>query len=165
MPAITPFLWYDGQAEEAANLYTSIFPDSQIVEVQRWGPVGTSVPGGPVPPGTVMSATIRLRGQELILFNGGPMFKFSPAASLFVSCKTQEEVDRYWDQLSAGGEIQPCGWLKDKFGVSWQIIPDVLMELLHHQDAEISKRAMQAMLQMKKIDIAGLKRAVKGEKG
>jgi predicted 3-demethylubiquinone-9 3-methyltransferase (glyoxalase superfamily) len=164
MQAITPFLWYNGQAEEAANLYTSIFPDSQIVEVKRWGPVATSVPGGPVPPGTVMSATVRLRGQELILFNGGPMFQFTPAVSLFVSCKTQEEVDHYCDQLSAGGEIQQCGWLKDKFGVCWQIIPDVLMELLHHQDAEISKRALQAMLQMKKIDIAGLKRAAEGGK-
>jgi predicted 3-demethylubiquinone-9 3-methyltransferase (glyoxalase superfamily) len=162
MQPITPFLWYDGQAEEAANLYTSIFPDSQIVEVQRWGPVGTSVPGGPVPPGTVMSATVRLRGQEFILFNGGPMFQFSPAVSLFVSCKTQEEVDHYWDRLAADGVIEQCGWLRDKFGVSWQIIPDVLMELLHDKDPEKSKRTMQAMLQMKKIDIQGLKKAHQG---
>ena len=162
MQPITPFLWYNGQAEEAASLYTSIFPDSQIVEVKRWGSAATSVPGGPVPPGSVMSATVRLRGQELILFNGGPMFQFTPAVSLFVSCQTQAEVDHYWTKLAAGGEIQQCGWLKDKFGVSWQIIPDLLMELLHDKDPEKSKRTMQAMLQMKKIDMAGLQRAQQG---
>ena len=156
MQAITPFLWYNGQAEEAANLYTSIFKDSQIVDLKRWGA------GGPAPAGSVMSATVRLRGQEFILFNGGPMYQFTPAVSLFVSCQTQAEVDELWDKLSAGGEIQRCGWLKDKFGVSWQIIPDVLMELLHDKDAEKSKRVMQAMLQMKKIDIQGLKRASEG---
>jgi len=158
MQAITPFLWYNGQAEEAANLYTSIFKDSQIVDLKRWGA------GGPAPAGSVMSATVRLRGQEFILFNGGPMYQFTPAVSLFVSCQTQAEVDELWDKLSAGGEIQRCGWLKDKFGVSWQIIPDVLMELLHHKDPEKSKRAMQAMMQMKKIDIEGLKRASEGAK-
>lgn len=156
MQAITPFLWYNGQAEEAASLYTSVFKDSQIVDVKRWGA------GSPAPPGSVMSATVRLRGQEFILFNGGPMFQFTPAISLFVSCKTQAEVDELWEKLAAGGEIQQCGWLKDKFGVSWQIIPDVLMELLHDKDPEKSKRAMQAMLQMKKIDIQGLKRAAEG---
>jgi len=158
MQAITPFLWYNGQAEEAANLYTSIFKDSQIVDLKRWGA------GGPAPAGSVMSATVRLRGQEFILFNGGPMYQFTPAVSLFVSCQTQAEVDELWDKLSAGGEIQRCGWLKDKFGVSWQIIPDVLMELLRHKDPEKSKRAMQAMMQMKKIDIEGLKRASEGAK-
>jgi len=153
MQAITPFLWYNGQAEEAANLYTSVFKDSQIVDLKRWGA------GGPAPPGSVMSATVRLRGQEFILFNGGPLFQFTPAFSLLVNCQTQEEIDYYWDKLTPGGEIQQCGWLKDKFGVSWQIIPDLLMELLHDKDPEKSNRVMQAMLQMKKIDIAGLKKA------
>jgi predicted 3-demethylubiquinone-9 3-methyltransferase (glyoxalase superfamily) len=159
MQPITPFLWYNGQAEEAAELYISIFPDSQIVEVQRWGPAATFVPDGSVSAGTVMSVTVSLRRQEFILFNGGPMFQFSPAVSLLVSCKTQEEVDHYWDRLAAGGVIEQCGWLRDKFGVSWQIIPDVLTELLHDKDAEKSKRTMQAMLQMQKMDIQALKKA------
>lgn len=156
MQPITPFLWYDGQAEQAAQLYTSVFQDSQIVETKRWGP------GGPAPAGSVMSVTVRLRGQEYILFNGGPLFQFSPAFSLYVNCKDQAEVDDLWDKLTAGGEPQPCGWLKDKFGVSWQIIPEVLPQLLFDKDAEKSKRVMQAMLQMKKIDIEGLKRAHAG---
>jgi predicted 3-demethylubiquinone-9 3-methyltransferase (glyoxalase superfamily) len=156
MQPITPFLWYNGQAEEAAKLYTSVFKDSQIVEMKRWGP------GGPAPAGSVMSVTVRLRGQDYILFNGGPMFQFTEAFSLYVSCKTQAEVDELWDKLTAGGEPQPCGWLKDRFGVSWQIIPEALPQLLFDHDAAKSQRVMQAMLQMKKIDIEGLKRAYAG---
>ena len=156
MQPITPFLWYNGQAEEAAKLYTSIFKDSEIVEIKRWGA------GGPAPAGTVLTATVRLRGQEVILFNGGPLFQFTPAFSWVVNCQTQEEIDDYWDKLTPGGKIQQCGWLKDKFGVSWQIIPEVLLKLLYGKDPEKSKRVMQAMLQMKKIDIEGLKKAHEG---
>jgi predicted 3-demethylubiquinone-9 3-methyltransferase (glyoxalase superfamily) len=158
MQPITPFLWLNSQAEEAARFYTSIFKDAQLVEVKHWGA------GGPAPAGSVMSATVKLRGQELILFNGGPHYQLNSAFSLMVSCQTQAEIDELWDKLSEGSQIQRCGWLTDRFGVSWQIIPDVLMELLHHKDPEKSKRAMQAMMQMKKIDIEGLKRASEGAK-
>jgi predicted 3-demethylubiquinone-9 3-methyltransferase (glyoxalase superfamily) len=153
MQKITPFLWFDGKAEEAANFYTSIFPNSKIVSMMRSGETG------PGPKGSVMSATFELQGQEFIALNGGPMFTFSPAISFFVHCETQEEVDHFWEKLSEGGEKQRCGWLKDKFGVSWQVVPSVLGQLLEDKDAEKSKRVMNAMLQMDKLDIARLKRA------
>ena len=153
MKKITPFLWFDGRAEEAANFYTAIFPNSKIVSMTRSGEAG------PGPKGSVMSATFELQGQEFIALNGGPMFKFSPAISFFVHCETQEEVDHFWEKLSEGGEKQRCGWLRDKFGVSWQVVPTVLSQLLQNQDAEKSKRVMNAMLQMDKLDIASLKRA------
>jgi predicted 3-demethylubiquinone-9 3-methyltransferase (glyoxalase superfamily) len=153
MQKITPFLWYDGSAEEAAKFYTSIFKKSKIGTVRRYGEAG------PGPKGSAMSVEFQLEGQDFIALNGGPHFTFSPAISFFVSCKAQEEVDELWEKLSAGGEQQPCGWLKDKFGVSWQIIPTVLGDMLQDKDAAKAKRVMQAMLQMKKIDIKGLKEA------
>jgi predicted 3-demethylubiquinone-9 3-methyltransferase (glyoxalase superfamily) len=153
MKKITPFLWFDGRAEEAANFYTAIFPNSKIVSMTRSGEAG------PGPKGSVMSATFELQGQEFIALNGGPMFTFSPAISFFVPCETQEEIDKFWEKLSEGGEKQRCGWLKDKFGVSWQIVPTVLGQLLQDKDAEKSKRVMNATLQMDKLDIASLKRA------
>ena len=153
MQPITPFLWLNSQAEEAARFYTSIFPDAQLVEVKHWGA------GGPAPAGSVMSATVRLRGQELILFNGGPHYQLNSAFSLMVSCQTQAEIDELWDKLSAGGQIQRYGWLTDRFGVTWQIVPDVLFELLTDKDSEKAERATQAMLHMVKLDIEGLKQA------
>ncbi len=153
MQKIAPFLWFDGKAEEAANFYVSIFKNSKIEEIRRWGG------GGPAPKGSVMSATFELEGRTFIAFNGGPHFQFSPAISLFVNCETQEEVDELSEKLCAGGERQPCGWLKDKFGMSWQIIPKALGELLQHKDPERAKKVMQAMMQMKRIDIAALRRA------
>jgi predicted 3-demethylubiquinone-9 3-methyltransferase (glyoxalase superfamily) len=153
MQKITPFLWFDDKAEEAMNFYVSIFKNAKPGKVVRYGA------GGPGPEGTVMTATFQLEGQEFMALNGGPHFKFSPAISFFVDCTTQEEVDALWDTLSAGGEKQPCGWLKDKYGVSWQIIPSVLGELLHGKDAAKSRRVMEAMLKMSKIDIKGLQRA------
>jgi predicted 3-demethylubiquinone-9 3-methyltransferase (glyoxalase superfamily) len=153
MQKITPFLWFDGKAEEAANFYTSIFENSKIVSVMRYGEAGLG------PKGTVMSAIFELHGQEFIALNGGPMFTFSPAISFFVNCQSQEEVDELWEKLSQGGEKQRCGWLKDKYGVSWQIVPTVLGQMLQDKNAEKSKRVMNAMLQMDKLDIADLKRA------
>jgi len=153
MQKITPFLWFDGKAEEAMNFYVSMFKNSKIVSVTRYGEAG------PGPKGTAMSATFQLDGQEFFALNGGPIFTFSPAISFFVKCETQPEIDEMWEKLSAGGEKQRCGWLKDKFGVSWQIVPTILGELLQDKDAEKSKRAMNAMLQMTKLDIEGLKRA------
>ena len=150
---ITPFLWFDHQAEEAANFYTSIFKNSKRGTVMRYGEEG---PGSK---GTVMSTTFELEGQEFIALNGGPMFTFSPAISFFVKCDTQAGVDHFWEKLSAGGEMQPCGWLKDRYGVSWQIVPTVLGEMLADEDPEKAGRVMRAMLQMKKLDIEGLKRA------
>ena len=153
MQKITPFLWFDGKAEEAANFYTSIFENSKIVNVMRYGEAG------PGPKGTVMAATFELAGREFTALNGGPMFTFSPAISLFVHCETQEEVDELWEKLSEGGEKQRCGWLKDKYGVSWQIVPTALGQLLQDKDAGKSTRVMNAMMQMNKLDIAGLRRA------
>lgn len=151
MQKITPFLWFDDKAEEAAKFYTSIFNNSKISNVHRYGEAG------PGPKGTVMSVTFQLDGQQFMALNGGPLFSFSPAISFFVNCETQEEVDELWEKLSAGGEQQRCGWLKDKYGVSWQIIPSALGKLL--QDAGKSKQVMQAMLQMQKIEIKGLEQA------
>jgi predicted 3-demethylubiquinone-9 3-methyltransferase (glyoxalase superfamily) len=153
MQKIVPFLWFDGKAEEAMNFYVSIFKNSKIGEVTRYGKAG------PGPEGTVMSATFQLEGQDFYALNGGPMFTFSPAISLFVNCETQQEVDQLWEQLSEGGEQQPCGWLKDRYGLSWQIIPGILGKLLRDKDAAKAQRVMQAMLQMTKIDIARLKQA------
>jgi len=158
MQKITPFLWFDGQAEDAMNHYLSIFKDSKVVSVSR-----SSEAGRPGAKGSVFSCTFELDGQQFIAFNGGPMFKFNEAISLFVSCESQAEVDELWERLSAGGTESRCGWLKDRFGVSWQIIPKKLGEMLADHDPQRSKRVMQAMLQMVKIDIAGLQRAYEGK--
>jgi predicted 3-demethylubiquinone-9 3-methyltransferase (glyoxalase superfamily) len=151
MQKITPFLWFDGKAEEAMNFYVSIFKNSKTGRVTRYGE------GWPGPKGTVMSATFHLDGQEFFALNGGPQFTFSPAISFFVNCETQKEVDELWEKLSEGGEKQRCGWLKDKYGLSWQVVPSVLGKMLRDKDAEKAKRVMQAMMQMNKIDIKRLK--------
>ena len=153
MQRITPFLWFDGQAEEAANFYVSVFENSKIVTIARYGEAG------PGPKGSVMTVVFQLDGQEFIALNGGPQFKFTEAISLSVDCKTQQEVDGFWEKLSRGGQEGPCGWLKDKYGLSWQVNPTILGEMLSDHNPEKSKRVMQAMLQMKKIDIKGLKQA------
>jgi len=153
MPKITPFLWFDTQALEAANHYVSIFPNSKIVSISHYGEAG---PGAK---GSVMTVTFELDGQEVIALNGGPHFKFTEAISLSVDCATQDEVDRYWDKLSEGGEPGPCGWLKDRYGLSWQINPSILGQMLNDPDPAKAARVMAAMLKMKKIEIADLKRA------
>jgi predicted 3-demethylubiquinone-9 3-methyltransferase (glyoxalase superfamily) len=153
MQKITPFLWFDDRAEEAMNFYVSIFKNSKVGRVTRYGD------GGPGPKGTVMSATFQLDGQEFFALNGGPLFKFTEAISFFVNCETQQEVDELWEKLSAGGEKSRCGWLKDKYGLSWQIIPSILGKLLQDKNAEKAKRVMTAMLQMSKIDIEALQQA------
>jgi predicted 3-demethylubiquinone-9 3-methyltransferase (glyoxalase superfamily)/uncharacterized protein YndB with AHSA1/START domain len=153
MQKITPFLWFDDKAEEAANFYTSIFKNSKIESISRLPE------GSPATKGTVMMVTFQLDGQEFMALNGGPVFKFTEATSLFVNCETQAEVDDYWEKLSAGGEKGRCGWLKDKYGLSWQIVPTALGELMQGDDPERSKRVMQAMLKMDKIDMDGLKKA------
>ncbi len=150
---ITTFLWFDDNAEEAINHYLSIFKNSKIVSVIRHGDAG------PGPKGTVLGATFEIEGQQFIALNGGPKFRFTEAISLFVNCETQEEVDDLWEKLSAGGRTDRCGWLKDKFGLSWQIIPTVLGEMLQDKDAEKANRVMRAMLQMDKIDISRLRQA------
>ena len=150
---ITTFLWFDNNAEEAINHYISIFKNSKIVSIMRHGDAG------PGPKGTVLGATFELEGQQFMALNGGPKFKFTEAISLFVNCETQEEVDDLWEKLSAGGRTDRCGWLKDKFGLSWQIIPSVLGEMLQDKDAEKANRVMKAMLQMDKIDISRLRQA------
>jgi predicted 3-demethylubiquinone-9 3-methyltransferase (glyoxalase superfamily) len=157
MQKITPFLWFDSKAEEAMNFYVSVFKNSKVVGVSRYGDAG------PGPKGSVMTATFELDGQRFIALNGGPTFSFTPAISLFVNCETQQEVDDLWAKLSAGGREDRCGWLQDKYGLSWQIIPSTLMDLMQDKDPEKSKRVMQAMLQMVKIDIAGLKKAYAGK--
>jgi len=156
MQKITPFLWFDTQAEEAMTLYTSIFKNSKIVSVSRYGDAG------PGPKGSVMTGTFQLEGQEFMALNAGPHFKFNEAISFFVGCEDQEEVDYFWDKLLEGGQPSQCGWLKDKFGLSWQIIPNALSEMLGDKDPAKSQRVMQAMLQMSKIDIPTLKRAYEG---
>ena len=150
---ITPFLWFDHQAEEAASFYASIFPNSKIGKVVRYGAAG------PGPAGSVMTVEFQLDGLSLVALNGGPHFKFTEAISFWVHCQTQDEVDFYWEKLSAGGTEIQCGWLKDKFGLSWQIVPTVLPELLSNPDPEKSKRVMKVMLTMKKLDIRALQQA------
>jgi predicted 3-demethylubiquinone-9 3-methyltransferase (glyoxalase superfamily) len=156
MQKITPFLWFDGKAEEAMNFYVSVFKNSKVVSVTRYGEAG---PGAK---GTVMSATFEIEGQAFYALNGGPHFTFTPAISFFVNCETQQEVDELWEKLSEGGKKDRCGWLKDKYGLSWQIIPSILGKLLQDKDAAKSSRVMKAMLQMDKIDIARLQRAYDG---
>jgi len=153
MQKITPFLWFNDKAEEAMNFYVSIFKNSKVGRVTRYGDAG------PGPKGSVMSATFVLDGQEFYALNAGPKYSFTPAISFFVSCETQEEVDDLWEKLSAGGRKDRCGWLQDKYGLSWQIIPKALGQMLGDKDPAKSKRVMMAMLQMTKIEIEGLKQA------
>lgn len=157
MQKITPFLWFDSTAEEAANFYVSIFKNSKITGITRYGEAGSEV--AERPKGTVMTIAFQLEGREFVALNGGPVFTFSPAISFVVNCETQEEVDELWEKLSEGGEMVECGWLRDKYGVSWQIVPTILGEMLQDKNAEKSERVMKAMLQMKKIDIKGLEQA------
>lgn len=158
MQKITPFLWFDNQAEEAANFYVSVFKNSKVGRMTRYEEEGAKVSG--IPEGTVMTIEFQLDGQDFIALNGGQQFKFTEAISFSVNCETQEEIDELWAKLTAdGGEEGQCGWLKDKYGLSWQIVPPVLGEMLGDKDAEKSKRVMKAMLQMKKLDIPTLKQA------
>ena len=156
MQKITPFLWFDNRAEEAMNFYTSIFKNSKVGNITRYGEAG------PGPAGSVLTASFELDGLEFTALNGGPQFKFTEAISLHVACESQDEVDYYWDKLGDGGRIDQCGWLKDKFGLSWQIVPTILHKLLSDPDRGKANRVMQAMLQMKKLDIAKLKQAADG---
>ena len=156
MKRITPCLWFDGNAEEAANLYVSIFRNAKITEISRCSDAG------PLPKGAVWTVTFELDGQPFMALNGGPMFKFTEAISFQIYCETQDEVDHYWDNLVAGGTEQPCGWLKDKFGVSWQVVPNRLIELIQSPDAAKSMRVMEAMFKMTKIDIAAIEAAARG---
>lgn len=153
MQNISPCLWFDYKAEEAAKFYISVFKNSKITKTMYYGDAG------PMPKGTALSVTFDLDGTEFIAMNGGPMFQFSPAISFFVKCATQAEIDGLWAKLSDGGTIQQCGWLQDKYGVSWQIVPNVLGEMLQDKNAKKSQSVMQAMMQMKKLEIADLKRA------
>lgn len=157
MQKITPCLWFDDNAEEAVKFYVSIFKNSRIGSIARYGEAGAQVSGRPK--GSVMTVTFRLDGQEFMALNGGPLFKFTEAVSLIVNCKTQTEVDGLWEKLSEGGAKGQCGWLKDKYGLSWQIVPTVLGRMLQDKDARKSERVMAALLQMTKLDIAGLKQA------
>jgi predicted 3-demethylubiquinone-9 3-methyltransferase (glyoxalase superfamily) len=153
MKNITPFLWFDNQAEEAAKFYTSIFKNSKLGSITRYGEAG------PRPKGSVMTVTFQLNGQEFVALNGGPEYNFTPAISFYVTCETQAEIDELWEKLTAGGEEVQCGWLKDRYGLSWQIVPSGLIEMLTSSDAEKSRRATIAMLQMKKIDLAKIQQA------
>jgi predicted 3-demethylubiquinone-9 3-methyltransferase (glyoxalase superfamily) len=156
MSKITPFLWFDNNAEEAVQFYTSIFKDSKILQTSRYNEAG------PGPKGSVMTMKFQLNGQEFIALNGGPHFKFNEAISFVVNCETQKEIDEYWEKLTTGGKEVQCGWLKDRYGLSWQIVPIILGQLMSDKDPEKSKRAMQAMLKMVKLDIEGLKKAYQG---
>jgi len=157
MQKITPFLWFDNNAEEAVNHYLSIFKNSKINKILRCGDAG------PGPKGSILTIAFQLEGQEFIALNGGPVFKFNEAISLSVDCKSQTEVDNLWEKLSDGGQKSQCGWLKDKFGLSWQVVPSALVEMLQDKDAEKAKRVMAAMMQMSKIDIGILKHAYEGK--
>ena len=161
MQKITPFLWFDDKAEEAAKFYTSIFKNSKIMHIGRYGEEGAKV--SERPKGTVMVVAFQLDGQEFVALNGGPEFKFTEAVSFVVNCKTQAEVDKFWKKLSAGGKDVQCGWLKDKYGVSWQVVPTILGELVSGKDAAKAHRVMEAMLKMVKLDIKKLKQAAKGK--
>src|SRR5437879_13884815 len=157
MQKITPFLWFDNQAEEAANFYVSVFKNSKVLSVVRYADTG------PGPKGSVMVAEFELQGQKFVGLNGGPLFKFTEAVSFAINCETQEEVDYFWEKLTAdGGQESMCGWLKDKYGLSWQVVPTDLPQLMQSGDAKKSERVMQAILQMKKFDIAKLKEAYEG---
>ncbi|MGY1985827.1 VOC family protein [Blastococcus sp. SYSU DS0669] len=158
MPKQIPCLWFDGQAEEAATLYTSVFPNSRIGQVTRYGP---GMPP-PMQEGDVLTVTFTLDGQEYTALNGGPQFPFTEAVSFQIMCADQEEADHYWDRLTDGGEASMCGWLKDRFGVSWQVVPEELMALLNDPDPARAQRATQAMLQMRRIDLAEIRRAADG---
>lgn len=153
MQKITPFLWFDSQAEDAANFYVSVFKNSKVKAVSRYGDAG------PGPKGSVMTVAFELNGQDFTALNAGPQFKFSPAISFVVNCETQEEVDHYWEKLSAGGRTDQCGWLTDKFGLSWQVVPTILGKLMSSGDARKGERVMKALLQMKKLDVAALQQA------
>jgi predicted 3-demethylubiquinone-9 3-methyltransferase (glyoxalase superfamily) len=157
MQKITPFLWFDNQAEEAVDFYVSIFPNSRIDSIARYGA------DGPGPEGSVMTIAFQLDGQDFVALNGGPVFTFTPAISFYVSCRTQEEVDHFWEKLTAGGQEDQCGWLKDRYGLSWQIVPTALVEMLLDPDPEKARRVMNAMLQMRKIDVADLRLAYERE--
>jgi predicted 3-demethylubiquinone-9 3-methyltransferase (glyoxalase superfamily) len=159
---ITPFLWFDSQAEAAVNFYTSIFRNSKILTTTRYGEEGAAASGRPK--GTIMTVAFQLDGQNFVALNGGPVFKFTEAISFVVNCESQDEVDHFWEKLSEGGDekAQQCGWLKDKYGLSWQVVPSVLSDLLSDPDPEKSRRVMKALLQMKKIDIETLRRAAEG---
>ena len=158
MQKISPFLWFDSNAEEAANFYVAIFKDSKVLKIARYEEAG------PGPAGSVMVVNFQIEGQDFIALNGGPLFKFTEAISFVINCQTQEEVDHYWNKLTAGGgQESQCGWLKDKYGLSWQVTPAILGELLADKDQKKAQRVMQAMLQMKKIDIAALQRAAAQE--
>ncbi len=162
MQKITPFLWFDDQAEEAVKFYTSIFKKSKIGRIARYDKAGEKVAGRPA--GSVMTVEFEIEGQKFVALNGGPIFKFTEAVSFVVNCRTQAEVDYYWKRLSAGGKEVQCGWLKDKYGVSWQIVPTILADLMSTKDAAKSQRVMEAMLQMVKLDIEGLKAAAANTK-
>jgi predicted 3-demethylubiquinone-9 3-methyltransferase (glyoxalase superfamily) len=153
MKKISPFLWFDGKAEAAVEFYTTVFPDAEIVRIARYGK------GGPGPVGTVMTVHFRLFGQDFTAMNGGPVYPLTPGISFVIRCATQKEVDYYWKKLGAGAEMQQCGWLTDKFGVTWQVVPDVLMELVSDKDAEKVARVMAAMMKMTKLNIKRLERA------
>ena len=157
MQKITPHLWFEDNAEEAVKFYTSLFKNSRVLDITHYGESAAEVSGRPKE--TVMTVTFELEGQQFMALNGGPIFKFSPAISFLVSCETQQEVDNLWEKLSEGGEQEQCGWLKDKFGVSWQIVPNILGKMIHDKDANKSERVIKAMLQMKKLDIQGLRKA------
>ena len=162
MQKITPFLWFDDNVEEAVNFYVSIFKNSKVVTITRYSEAAAQAAGRPK--GSVMTAAFQLEGQNFVALNGGPHFKFTEAISFVVNCETQEEVDYFWEKLTAdGGQESQCAWLKDKYGLSWQIVPKILIELLQDKDAQKAQRVMNAMLQMKKIDIATLRRAYEGE--
>ena len=157
MQKITPFLWFNDQAEEAMKYYTSVFKNSKPGEITYYGEAG------PEPKGTVLTASFEIEGQEFVALNGGPAYSFTPAISFFVNCKTQAEVDYFWEKLGEGGRYDQCGWLTDKFGVSWQIVPEGLLDLLYSKDEEKANRAMKCMLQMQKLDIAEIRRAYEGK--
>ena len=157
MQKISPFLWFDGKAEEAAKFYTSVFPNSKIGDILRNGP------DGPGPQGSVLTVAFELDGQKFTALNGGPHYQFSPATSFVVNCETQDEVDYYWEKLSAGGKTMQCGWLDDKYGVTWQVVPAILVKMLQDKDAEKAHRVMQTMMQMVKLDIKPLQRAYDGK--